>query len=946
MLCLLLALGVLTTIHSLNVHLVCHTHDDVGWLSTVDQYYVEQVQYIIDSVISALEANPDRKFIYVEQAFFQRWWRMQSEERKNVTRRLVKSGQLEFINGGWCMHDEATTHFLDMIDQTTLGHQYLLNEFGVVPQTGWQIDPFGHSATQASLLTSEIGFKGFFFARIDAADNANRRSNKTLEFLWRASPSLGASAQVFAGAFASGSYGPPPGLCWDINCWLDTAHPIQDDPSMEDYNVPERVDTAVRTAQDFASMHLGDDVMFTLGNDFEYRAANEWFKNLDKLIRYVNADGRIKMFYSTPTQYLQAKLRSNVSWPLKTDDLFPYADGPHSYWTGFFTSRPALKRYIRLNSAFLQVARQIEVWSKGNGNGTALLWDAVATAQHHDAITGTELQPVAFDYALRLAHGAEQAANTIHTGLAQITTKKGGLSPPFTYCPLSNVSICPPSQSLNSNETLLVLLVYNSIARPRTELIHIPVNSPAYCNVRSSTESIPVQLAPVMITSALNTSAAPYRCSFLATDVAPVGYNTYWLSNQSTPSESHLKTIHGNDTVTMITNDFWTLQFNSTTGLLFAAIQLSSNTTIPISQEFLYYPANNDSNAYVFRPLEQTPRPVAPSNPVRLEVISGALYSEVRQYVADWVSGTVRLTEGSPVIEFDYTIGPVPIADAVGKEIITRFNTGIRSQSTFFTDSNGREFQQRKKDYRPTWNYTVTEPVSGNYYPMTTAVRLEDDQWSLAILTDRAQGVTSMTDGSIEICLHRRVFNSFVPLNETGDDGRGLVISGRHSILLNPPQLQADAIRALQSQIYTPSHIELAAVTMTADQYIATHEIEDSYLQSPLPNNVDLVTLTVHNNNKSTLLIRLAHLFAVNDQSDLAKPVTVDLSQLFKRNLISLEEVSLTANQPIQNVRQFQAQLRQKTPEMIAHPLGRGSLNGTSVTITPMEIRTFIIVLQ
>jgi hypothetical protein len=31
------------------------------------------VQYILDSVLLALEANPDRKFIYVEQAFFTRW---------------------------------------------------------------------------------------------------------------------------------------------------------------------------------------------------------------------------------------------------------------------------------------------------------------------------------------------------------------------------------------------------------------------------------------------------------------------------------------------------------------------------------------------------------------------------------------------------------------------------------------------------------------------------------------------------------------------------------------------------------------------------------------------------------------------------------------------------------------------------------------------------------
>ncbi len=31
------------------------------------------VQYILDSVLLSLQANPDRKFIYVEQAFFQRW---------------------------------------------------------------------------------------------------------------------------------------------------------------------------------------------------------------------------------------------------------------------------------------------------------------------------------------------------------------------------------------------------------------------------------------------------------------------------------------------------------------------------------------------------------------------------------------------------------------------------------------------------------------------------------------------------------------------------------------------------------------------------------------------------------------------------------------------------------------------------------------------------------
>lgn len=64
------------------------------------------------------------------------------------------------------MHDEATTHFVGMLDQTTYGHQKLLRQFGVVPVTGWQIDPFGHSATQA-VMSAEMGFQSLFFARID-----------------------------------------------------------------------------------------------------------------------------------------------------------------------------------------------------------------------------------------------------------------------------------------------------------------------------------------------------------------------------------------------------------------------------------------------------------------------------------------------------------------------------------------------------------------------------------------------------------------------------------------------------------------------------------------------------------------------------------------------------------------------------------------------------------
>lgn len=54
------------------------------------------------------------------------------------------------------MHDEATVHYIDMIDQTTLGHRFIKDQFNTTPRAGWQIDPFGHSAVQGYLLGAEV----------------------------------------------------------------------------------------------------------------------------------------------------------------------------------------------------------------------------------------------------------------------------------------------------------------------------------------------------------------------------------------------------------------------------------------------------------------------------------------------------------------------------------------------------------------------------------------------------------------------------------------------------------------------------------------------------------------------------------------------------------------------------------------------------------------------
>ena len=64
-------------------------------------------------------------------------------------------------------NDEAASHYVAMIDQMTVGHQFLDRTFGYNPRIGWQVDPFGHSSTQASLMTGALGFDALYFGRAD-----------------------------------------------------------------------------------------------------------------------------------------------------------------------------------------------------------------------------------------------------------------------------------------------------------------------------------------------------------------------------------------------------------------------------------------------------------------------------------------------------------------------------------------------------------------------------------------------------------------------------------------------------------------------------------------------------------------------------------------------------------------------------------------------------------
>lgn len=157
--------------------------------------------------------------------------------------------------------------------------------------------------------------------------------------------------------------------------------------------------------------------VFLSPNTLKYENAYESFKNMDALwegIRSFQEAGKldndlghfkhINLFYSSPEKYTKAKYDEKISWEVKTDDFMPYSDCKHCFWTGYFTSRASLKRLERVGSSFLHAARQIEAMDEdadslmSNEESDIFdLDDAMGIMQHHDGVTGTSKQHVAYD---------------------------------------------------------------------------------------------------------------------------------------------------------------------------------------------------------------------------------------------------------------------------------------------------------------------------------------------------------------------------------------------------------------------------------------------------------------------------------------------------------------------------------------------------------------------
>ena len=133
-----------------------------------------------------------------------------------------------------------------------------------------------------------------------------------------------------------------------------------------------------------------------------------------------------------------------------------------------------------------------------------------------------------------------------------------------------------------------------------------------------------------------------------------------------------------------------------------------------------------------------------------------------------------------------------------------------------------------------------------------------------------------------------------------------------------------------------------------------------SFLSTALPPNVKLITLKnmpAEDGHSGAMLLRLAHLFEVGESAALSGPATVSLAAVFAAvtlRIVAAEEWTLTANQPLA---QLEAKRAALAPWKLASAASAAAAEAAarervpfsssdptmSVTLRPMEIRTFVV---
>ena len=303
------------------------------------------------------------------------------------------------------------------------------------------------------------------------------------------------------------------------------------------------------------------------GDDLFFQDITKARGQLDLLEQIRGLIPEVNITYATLSEYFRAVLSENRTYSVYEGDFYPYISHTTGYkrtWTGFYSSRPALKKKIFEAHSLVRAAEL----SAALINKSDFQAPDANTALHHDAITGTCKPWVSEDYFLRLS--------------ADISRSEQSLSD--TYSILSS----PALNTYHIPQPYRAFVLFNPVNWIRTELVSIDSHS-AYAAVYDSTgTALPSQSVP---------GAPGVFKIYFAASLRALSFTTFFINEQTSACEDcSLPSVLSNSTEAI--SQFYTLVFHD--GFLHKI--LTNHTEIVVDSLLVRYDSAR-SGAYMFRPM-------------------------------------------------------------------------------------------------------------------------------------------------------------------------------------------------------------------------------------------------------------------------------------------------------------------------------------------------------
>jgi len=369
------------------------SHWDPNWMLTSEQYFRLGVRHTLDRVLDELTREPRRVWSADCVFFLAMYWDRRPDRREKIAS-LVNEGRIRLTTSGVTTQDTLLPLTESILRDFLIGQEWLRSR-GMHQESSLAYfpDSFGHSPALPTLVRS-AGFDRVMVTRIDGAyfvgtdwelpgrfPRTGSSAQKLTEagssdFLWRDRSGAEVLTHWHPFTYGQGDLLASAGLIRYMSAGIAI-------PARSEGRVAGRIE---KYAKQHRPLSRTPYALCPIGLDFVDPIRDLW---------------------SLIDRYNQRRYPDTGIWVTNAgaDDYFDLIDGyredlpviemdPNPYWTGFYASRPELKRSHRLLVEEL-LATEAEAVAAGPAiaqrcsAALAEPWWVAATANHHDFVTGT-----------------------------------------------------------------------------------------------------------------------------------------------------------------------------------------------------------------------------------------------------------------------------------------------------------------------------------------------------------------------------------------------------------------------------------------------------------------------------------------------------------------------------------------------------------------------------